>query len=461
MKKYLLLILLFIPFTVFAESARNISLNAKYYDNENELIMLNDNSYDSYTTINKGNTLTIKSEIEIKHIYIIYEINSSKGKLTTEKESIELGLNGFIHEYHKLSAPVNTLKLTFNNNVTISEIQVYSEGEIPGDVQIWKKEKTSDLMVFSTHADDEVLFFAGLIPTYIDRGKKVHVTYLARHDIGKHKNQSRMHEQLNGLWTLGITDYPTFGYIPDAYSKITENTPKEKEKILKTVEKQLEDADITDEDIINFDISVMRQYKPKVIVMHDEYGEYGHGQHILNTLLLEEAIKKVNTKDYKLLKAYIHLYDKDNWTTIDLDLPLEYYGGKTAYQKSKEAFLKHQSQQFSKYPAWLNGEHDEYNTAKDIKEYSPMYWGLYYTVVGKDKNKNDLFENIPEEKNKEKTTKTTTTLTTKVPTTTQETTTKRVDPLEETNEGINVKYILGLTGILILIVLLLIIFLNI
>ena len=455
MKKYLFLIILFIPFTVLAETAKNISLNAKYYDNDRELIMLNDNSYDSYTTISKGNTLTIKSEKDIKHIYIIYEIISSKGKLKTEKESIELGVNGFIHEYQKLSAPVNTLKLSYNNDVTISEIQVYSEGEIPDDVQIWKKEKTTDLMIFSTHADDEVLFFAGIIPTYIDRGKKIHVTYLARHELGKHKNQIRMHEQLDGLWTLGITDYPTFGYIPDAYSKIKENTPKEKEKVLKTVEKQLEEVNITDEDIINFDIKVMRQYKPKVIVMHDEYGEYGHGQHILNTLLLKEAIKKVDTNDYKLSKAYIHLYDKDNWTILDLDKPLDYYEGKTAYQKCKEAFLKHVTQQFSKYPAWLNGKNNEYTSAKDIKSYSPMYWGLYYTSVGKDKKKNDLFENISEEKKEVKTTKTTTTVNT------TETTTKKEETSEIINEDINYKYILGLSGLLILLVILLILFLNI
>ena len=78
MKKYLLLIILFIPFTVLAETAKNISLNAKYYDNDKELIMLNDNSYDSYTTISKGNTLTIKSEKDIKHIYIIYDFIRTK-----------------------------------------------------------------------------------------------------------------------------------------------------------------------------------------------------------------------------------------------------------------------------------------------------------------------------------------------------------------------------------------------
>ena len=398
MKKYLLLfILLLMPLSIYAKEAKKISLNSSYYVNNEEVITLNDNSYDSYETINKGNTLTIKAKEDIKYIYIIYEYKSSKGTLTTSDEKISLGTNGFLHEYQKINVPVKELAIKYDADVIISEIQLYTDGNIPDDVQIWTKEKETDLMLFSTHADDEVLFFAGIMPTYINQGKKIHVVYMARHDMGKHVNPIRLHEQLDGLWTLGITDYPTFGIVPDQYSRIKENTPKEKEKILDITKKQLEKYYMTEQDIINFDIKVMREYKPKVVVGHDEYGEYGHGQHILNTYTLKKAIDKVNTKDYKLSKAYLHLYDPDNWTVLDLDLPLNEYGGKTAYQMSKKAFLKHVSQQFSRYPSWLNGENNEYNTAKDITEYNPMYWGLYYTSVGPDVNKNDLFENIPQE----------------------------------------------------------------
>ena len=60
----------------------------------------------------------------------------------------------------------------------------------------------------------------------------------------------------------------------------------------------------------------------------------------------------------------------------------------------QEAFKKHVSQQKSKYPAWLNGVNNEYTQAKQIQTSSPMYWGLFYTSVGKDKKKNNLFEHI-------------------------------------------------------------------
>ena len=67
---------------------------------------------------------------------------------------------------------------------------------------------------------------------------------------------------------------------------------------------------------------------------------------------------------------------------------------RTAYQVTQEAFKKHISQQKTVYPAWLNGENNEYTKAADIKTYSPMYWGLYSSTVGTDVKKNDLFENI-------------------------------------------------------------------
>ena len=76
-------------------------------------------------------------------------------------------------------------------------------------------------------------------------------------------------------------------------------------------------------------------------------------------------------------------------------LPDRYvYHDRTAYQVTQEAFKKHISQQQSKYPQWLNGEYNEYTKASDITTNNPMYWGLYYSSVGSDKYKNDLFENI-------------------------------------------------------------------
>lgn len=398
MKKYLLLLLMLIPLNVYAGEATNISKSSTYKLNDTNITKLNDDNVKTNISIKPDNKLTITSQEKISHVYIVYEISSKTGTLITNDEEQELGTDGFLHEYVKLTIPSESVTLTYNEEVKISEIAIYSEGDVPKDVQIWKKENKTDLMIFSTHADDEQLFFAGIMPTYINQGKKVHVVYLARHDIGSYYNPSRMHEQLNGLWTLGVTDYPTFGLIPDAYSTS-----------LDVAEKQMNNAGFTDEDVIKFDVREIRKFEPKVIVGHDENGEYGHGQHRLNTHTLKLAIVKAEDESYvvddlkptKIYKVYLHLYDPNNQTVLDYDIPLEKYDGKTAYQVSKEGYAKHLSQQYTWFTNWLNGKNNSYTSAKQITKYNPAYYGLYYTSVGPDVNKNDLFENIPEEKKEE------------------------------------------------------------
>ena len=401
MKKYMaLLIILFIPFIVNAKEASNISKYSLYRVGMGYTSEFKDDSYNTYLTIND---ISILSLSKIKYVYIMYEINSVKGVLKTNNDEVIIGDNGYLHEFIELSNPSDLINISFDKETTISEIRVYGEGDIPSDVQIWGRDKTTDLMIFSTHSDDEVLFFGGIIPTYVNRGKKVHVTYLTKHYECKKPNQIRLHEVLDGLWTSGVRDYPTFGILPDEGSRITKKNKKGLNNIIKKVQRQVKEDNLTEQDLIDFYVRVIREYKPKVILGHDVYGEYGHGQHIYNTYILKKAIKLVGQKTYetcgispyKISKVYLHLYGKKkDKTTINLDVPLKEYDNKTAYQVTQEAFTKHVSQQKSKYPAWLNGVNNEYTKATQIKTSSPMYWGLYYTSVGKDKKKNDLFEHI-------------------------------------------------------------------
>ncbi len=388
--------LLFIPSIAYAEKANDISKEITYIENGTVINKINDENIKTSYKVNNGSSITIHSESNnIKQLYIIYELSSQKGKLVSDKnEEVILGSNGFLHEYVNLKTAASEVTLTFDDDVNINEIDVFTDGETPYYVQKWVKETKTDLMIFSTHADDEQLFFAGVMPTYINQGKKVHVVYLARHDVGSYYAPNRLHEQLDGLWTLGVTDYPTFGLIPDAYS---EN--------IDVARSQMNSAGFTDNDVIKFDVEQIRLYKPKVILGHDENGEYSHGQHILNTATLKEAVFKaadqtyteVNLDAYNTPKFYIHLYDIDNKTELDYDIPLEKYDGKTAYQVSKEGYSKHLSQQYTWFTRWLNGNNNEYTSSKQITKYNPAYWGLYKSEVGPDINRNDLFENIEEE----------------------------------------------------------------
>ena len=52
------------------------------------------------------------------------------------------------------------------------------------------------------------------------------------------------------------------------------------------------------------------------------------------------------------------MYDLENKTELDYDIPLEKYGNKTAYQVSKEGYSKHLSQQYTWFTNWLNGKNN-------------------------------------------------------------------------------------------------------
>lgn len=391
MKKLLILIsLLFIPINVLAADITNSST---IYINDKIEAKIKDNKENTYITIEKDSTIKITNESDINGLYIIYELNSQEGTISNNSKSEKIGTNGFLHEYinvEDLIGKSKELTIAYDKKVKIGEIYVLSEGKLPEYVEVWNKPcEEADLLLFSTHSDDEQLFFLGLLPTYVARGAKTQVVYFAHHN----DNPKRLHEQLHGLYTVGIRNYPILGYIPDAYSES-----------LEAAIKNIERANITVEDTINFQVEIIRRFKPLVVVGHDEKGEYSHGQHILNTHVLKIALEKTNDKTYHqesfekyglwdVPKTYIHLY-KENQIVMNYDEPLEYFDGKTAYEVSKEGYSKHNSQQWTWFTKWINGSNNSYTKATDIKTYSPTEYGLYRSLVGEDVNKNDMFENL-------------------------------------------------------------------
>lgn len=396
MKKILLfLTIILIPFNVFAE---DITKTSKITINDTEISKLKDNNENTYIELNKDNSIKITNDIDIYGIYIIYEMSSVKGIISNYTREIEIGTNGYLHEYinvNKLIGYSKELELSFNDNVKIGEIYVLSKGSLPDYVEVWDKPcNNADLLLFSTHSDDEQLFFAGLMPTYVAKGKCVQVTYFTNH----FDNPKRLHEQIHGLYKVGIRNYPVISNIPDAWSDT-----------LKWAKENLKKAGLSGDDALKYQVEMIRRFKPQVIVGHDENGEYSHGQHILNTYLLKDAIIKANDKDYDLNsynkyglwdtpKVYLHLYN-ENKIIMDYDTPLDYFNGLTAYEVSKLGYKEHNSQQYTWFTKWLTGvdsrgNGNPYTKITEIKKYSPCEFGLYRSLVGEDINKNDMFENI-------------------------------------------------------------------
>jgi len=391
MKKLLISLgILLIPINVLAS---DITKNTSITINNEKNNKITDNNENTFVTINKDSTIKFTSEENIYGIYIIYELKSEKGLIKNSQKEANIGTNNFLHEYINISeliGPSKEITLNYNDNVKIGEIYVLNEGELPDYIEVWNEpSEEADLLLLSTHSDDEQLFFLGLLPTYVSRGANVQVVYFAHHN----DNPKRLHEQLHGLYTVGIRNYPILGFIPDAYSESLEGAIKNIEKV-----------NITLDDTINFQVEMIRRFKPLVVVGHDELGEYSHGQHILNTHVLKNALEKTNDKTYHeesykkyglwdVPKTYIHLY-KENQITMNYDEPLPYFNGKTAYEVSKEGYKKHNSQQWTWFTKWINGSNNSYTKATDIKTYSPTEFGLYRSLVGEDINKNDMFENL-------------------------------------------------------------------
>ncbi len=350
---------------------------------------LKDRNYNTSLTFSQGATITIESETELYGIYIIWNRIPGMWKLSGGERSFTCGQHDFLHEYvdlsSLLSAPARSVTISLpRDEMTISDIYVFAEGELPDWVQVWNPPcEKADILLFSTHSDDEHLFFAGILPYYAgELGRNVQVVYFTHH----WNTYDRPHEQLNGLWTVGVTSYPVISPFLDQFSKELEHARGLYEE----------------QEMLAFQVEMLRRFQPLVVIGHDIDGEYGHGVHMLNTFLLQKAVTLSGDKEqfaesaerygvWDVPKTYLHLW-KENPIVMDWDVPLDRFGGKTAYQMSCEGFACHVSQQFSNFVNWLRGPGIE--KASDIKQYSCCEFGLYRTTVGLDTGKNDFLEHV-------------------------------------------------------------------
>ena len=325
--------------------------------------------------------LILKSAEEISGIYVIWQKIYGSWELSSGNSTQRCGENGFLHEYVAIENPSSEIILTLPDKDTeICEIYAFSQGELPDWVQAWNPPcERADLMLLSTHSDDEQLFFLGVLPTYAgQRHLKVQVVYMTNH----WDTESRPHEQLNGLWTVGVRNYPIIGSFPDDADTLSQNG----EAVSETLERSL---DIFGKDkLIAFQKEMLERFQPQVVIAHDIEGEYHHGAHMANTWSLQQALER---SSWSVPKVYIHLWN-ENEIIMDWDQPLSAFGGKTAYEVSKMGYACHESQQWTWFTRWIQG--DGINKASDIEKYSPCRYGLYSTAVGQDEQKNDFMEHI-------------------------------------------------------------------
>ena len=335
-----------------------------------------DNRYSTGSSLSEDDYLNIKSDENIRAVYILWDslpehfsVKDDSGNLISDYKIAD---NIFLHQLIRVKQDTKGLSINIDEgNCKIAEIYVFGEGFLPDWVQDWKEPyKKADMLLIPTHADDEHLFFGGAMPYYAAELKlKVQVAYLTNH------YNFRVHELLNGLWTVGIRAYPVISDFYDYYASSLEEA------------KGLYDEN----EILAFQVELLRRFKPYVVIGHDLNGEYGHGVHMLNAYTLIDALSLSNdsssftesAQEYGLWdvpKCYLHLY-KENKLSMNWDLPLRRFNKKTAFQMAEIGFSKHVSQ-------------TEFFSVGKKGVFDCRAFGLYRSTVGQDKVKNDFFENI-------------------------------------------------------------------
>lgn len=331
-------------------------------------------------------SISLESTESIAHLYIEFDRLPQDWKLIAGgKEYLCDG--GYLHQYIDVAAlcgEQTEITLQFDQKTAIADLYFFEKGEpLPAYVQQWNAPcEKADLMLISSHSDDEQLFFAGMLPYYaVERKLRVQVVYIVQHfEANGVKDHTRPHEQLDGLWAVGVRNYPVMSEFPDLYSESFEGAKA-----------AFGAAGYTYDDFKGYISDCLNRFEPLVVVSHDLKGEYGHGTHIFCANALTEAIKAEGA--HRPEKTYLHLYE-ENQIEMDWDTPYESLGGKTPFEVTQQGFACHKSQHWTWFYRWIYGGSGEITKASQIKTYSPCRYGLYDTIVGLDEQGGDFMENV-------------------------------------------------------------------
>ena len=372
---FIIIIFTLCTITIYGNASSDITKNCTISSNKdtNKII---DGRYSTSLKLSENDYINIKSNEHIKAVYILWESLPTNFSIKDSTNKIISSYNNenniFLHQLIKIDENLNSLSITIDSgNCKISEIYIFSKGNLPDWVQDWKEPyKKADMLLLPTHADDEHLFFGGTMPYYAGELKlKVQVAYLTNH------YNFRVHELLNGLWEVGIRAYPIIPEFNDFYSTSLEEAKKL----------------YNETDILSYQVELLRRFKPYIVIGHDLNGEYGHGVHMLNSHSLTKALDISSDSAYfaesaqeygvwDVPKCYLHLYD-ENKIVMNWDKPLKNFNNKTAFEMAEAGFSKHISQQ-------------EFFSVGRKGVFDCRAFGLYRSTVGEDKIKNDFLENI-------------------------------------------------------------------
>ena len=298
------------------------------------------------------------------------ETRDGEGNLLSRTELDQ----GFLADFLELEPGVRSISVApADGKAELASVRVYAEPWPRHVIQRWEPvPEKLDILFISTHQDDEFLFFGGAIPAYAAReGVSAAVLYMV--NCGR----LRYAEALDALWSAGLKAHPLFLNLPDSYTRDIREA-----RSLWNSRAPLEQL-----------IRVFRKYRPEVVVVQDFRGEYGNGEHQLTAALAAEAVEKAALPEadpdsaaehgaWQVKKLYAHLY-RENQIRMDWDQPLGEDGVVTPMFLAREAFDRHRSQTAL------------YSMDSDGRRFDNTLFGLVYSAVGPDTEKNDFLEHIP------------------------------------------------------------------
>lgn len=320
---------------------------------------------------------TWSEEVPVNYLYIEWKAMpesyivlqyDGEGELLSEEQ----GTCTLLNQVFFVEEGVQSIQLK-GDNLNISKFEVCGGDALPHNYHNWEEiTEKLDYMIIAMHPDDDTLFMGGIAPTLSNKGLRGTIVYLGT------RVRQRCTEALNGAWKMGVRILPVLAGFPDIPNRI------EYSEAFETTFREYA--------ITQYLVGIIRQYQPEVVFTHDINGEYGHWQHKRCSSATQKAVERASDPTYDpesaeqygvwtVKKLYLHLYE-ENAIHISMSEPLEAYDGRTAWEMAAEAFQEHTSQ--------LGGRHACINEGV----YSLEDFGLYYTTVGSDVEKNDFMENI-------------------------------------------------------------------
>ena len=400
----------------FAYQIPSSNMWAEGFSNNSRVL---DSKRTSWSTAYANNCVYVQNEEGIDAVYVEFDRLPPPGWTVTDNDSgatVQCGIYGFLHDYADIKdlfgySPKN-ISIRFGEGAVVADVYAYS-GDVPGEVQKWQPYlDKADIVLLTTHSDDEQLFFAGIMPYYaVERQLAVQVVYFVQHYNGYNgqgDDHVRPHEQLDGLWTVGIRNYPYIHGFPDCYAMNTN-----RETALKQVLNAFANHGYTYDDFLGYTVSIIRRFKPQVLISHDLNGEYGHGAHVLNADTCTKAVQISGDPSqfpytaelfgtWTPKKLYLHLYEGES-IYMDWDTPYDSLGGLTPFKVTQNGWMCHKSQHYAWFYKWILGTSSApIYAASQIATYSPCRYGLYFRTVAADIYKNDMFENLTSYADQEK-----------------------------------------------------------